>query len=228
MTIAFNCSSCSQHYRVAIENAGKTARCKKCGEVCRVPDAPRGERPSASSHAPTLPPAHNQPPEHRELSRARLAAFAGVGVLVLCGIIYGAISVFGGRGEPASVKASPATPVQAKPALSDDDRVREPVVRWLEELKRGGNGRSHWRTLPSAQTSGDIYGGRPHLYSVRSYEILSVEIKPATEFQDDGLKRLGIVMVRVEASDRDGHPNIKTYRVRVGDDGSSMFLLGAI
>lgn len=229
MTIAFNCSNCSQQYRVAVENAGKTARCKKCGEKCRVPTVKRDEQPVVPEPVQTAPSASGTKPPQRGLSRVQVIAPVVVGVLVLCFAIYGAVSAVGER-EPRGGAHAPATiSVPVIPVVSDEARVREPVVKWLNELKGGGDGRSHWPTYPSVFADNPIYGNRLYLNSLRSYEILSSKVEPTTEptFLKDGLKRLGIVVVRVEASDRNGHPTIKTYQVRVGDDGSSMFLLGA-
>lgn len=38
--IEFNCESCQKHYRVKDELAGKTAKCKECGNTFRVPFPP--------------------------------------------------------------------------------------------------------------------------------------------------------------------------------------------
>ena len=228
--ITFSCPSCSRPYRVTSDLAGKAARCKTCGEVCRIPDMPQPERPALAASAPVPSQSPEAAPEPRQEGRAsgRLAVIFPVGLLVLCGAVYAVVAVFGGRGGPATAGGTSAPVASAKPAPSDDDQFREPVVRWLEELKRGGDGRSHWRALPSVHAVNGIYGNRLQLLSVRSYDILSVEVKPATEFQEDGLKRLAGVVVRVESSDRDGRPIVKTYRVRVGDDGTTTFLLGAV
>ena len=73
-----------------------------------------------------------------------------------------------------------------------------------------------------------LYGNSPRLYSVRAYEILSVEVNPVTEpqFIADGLKKLAGINVRIESSDSNGRPIIRTYRLRVGDDGSLMRVMG--
>jgi uncharacterized RDD family membrane protein YckC len=50
MSIEFRCGGCSNLLRVADENAGKQARCPKCGQISLVPDA--SSAPSAAAPSP--------------------------------------------------------------------------------------------------------------------------------------------------------------------------------
>ena len=92
MGISFNCPSCSHVVRVVAERAGKTAHCEHCGEICRVPAAKRTEQSTAPQPVQPAPSASGVEPRRRSLSRVQVVALAGVGVLVLCFVIYGAVS----------------------------------------------------------------------------------------------------------------------------------------
>jgi hypothetical protein len=127
----------------------------------------------------------------------------------------------------AAAQPAPA-PVASPP--SDEQRMKNTVIPWLEDMKKGDRATWRFARLPSAKYGAPLYGSEVSFHALRSYEILSVSVAQKMEkvWLDDGLTKLGTVTIRVEASDSAGRPIIKTYKVRVGLDAERSYLLGVV
>lgn len=131
-----------------------------------------------------------------------------------------------GKSEPKGSGANAPAYAPPAPPKSEEEKAREIVAEWLGDLKRGETGDHHWRATYGIENA---YGSKPRLYSVRAYEILSTSVSEPTgeTAEANRLKKLIAVTVRIDSSNSAGSHITKTYRVRVGYDGTSVFILGA-
>lgn len=161
-----------------------------------------------------------------DLPRPKLPRGARYGLFVVAFFaLWGVLYLLIGDGEKKRryepIGPAPVAVVSAPP--SDEERAKEVVRLWLDDLKRGGYGDSYWPSEVDV-----VYGKRLRLNSVRSYSILSTKVGLAEPDVRRGYTAAVRVMVQIDYSDEHGRPVTQNYRLTVAGSSTYMRILGAV
>jgi hypothetical protein len=130
--------------------------------------------------------------------------------------------------QPQRVDVSSPPPV--KLPQSDEDRAKEVVLGWLDDLKAGRAGEYYWRDFSVDDPYAVVYGKRIRPNAVRSGRILSTRTREADLEADKHhqLKVVVMVTVQVDCSDAAGNHITRNWKLTVAGDHISMKIVGAI